>query len=293
MLKPTNLKQPGAANISKPGFRASVTAAGEFEILLYDEIGENWYGEGITAKSIRQSLDAAGAFSRIAVRINSPGGDAFEGIAIGNILKSTGKAIDVYIDGIAASAASIVAMAGGSIVMCNNSMMMIHNAWTVCMGDAADMAKMSDTLDKISTSIAQTYVDRTGKPMDEIKAMMDAETWLGADECVAGGFATEIAEANEPAVAMARGFKVLNRLKHVPAALRNGTKKGAAPDGCACNCQACMDDDCANCSNAECNDPDCIDCPMQSDAGNSSDLSQCLARLAVIQTINRRHGVAT
>lgn len=276
---------------SKPFFRASVTTDGEFEILLYDEIGADWLGNGITAKSVRASLDGAGAYSKIVLRINSPGGDAFEGIAIGNVLKATGKPIDVYVDGLAASAASIVAMCGGTITMASNAMMMVHNAWTLCAGYASDMRKMADTLDRISTSIAQTYVDKTGKPLDEIQALMDAESWMSAADCLEGGFCTAIAAANEPAIAMARGFKVLNLMKRVPESLQNNDLDSV--DGCQCYCQACLDDDCANCSNVECEDANCADCPMQEQrAGNSardegiSDLKR--ARLALAERRNKQ-----
>jgi ATP-dependent Clp protease protease subunit len=294
MTKPRTLKAA-----LKPFFRASVATDGEFEILLYDEIGADWMGNGITAKSVRASLDEAGAYSKISLRINSPGGDAFEGIAIGNVLKATGKPIDVYVDGLAASAASIVAMCGDTITMASNAMMMVHNAWTLCAGYASDMRKMADTLDRISTSIAQTYVDKTGKPMDEIQALMDAESWMSAADCVEGGFATAIAAANEPAIAMARGFKVLNLMKRVPESLQNNDLDSV--DGCQCYCQACLDDDCANCSNVECDDSNCSDCPMQEQrAGNSvtpatkdsivdasvSDLKR--ARLALAERMQRR-----
>ena len=285
---------------SKPFFRASVSTDGEFEILLYDEIGADWMGNGITAKSVRASLDAASAYSKIVLRINSPGGDAFEGIAIGNVLKATGKPIDVHVDGLAASAASIVAMCGDTITMASNAMMMVHNAWTLCAGYASDMRKMADTLDRISTSIAQTYVDKTSKPLDEIQALMDAESWMSATDCLEGGFCTAIAAANEPAIAMARGFKVLNLMKRVPESLLNDDIDSV--DGCQCYCQACLDDDCANCSNVDCEDSNCADCPMQEQrAANSvtpvtkdsiadasvSDLKR--ARLALAERMQRRN----
>jgi ATP-dependent Clp protease, protease subunit len=161
------------------GFRAALQEDGVFELLVYEEIGEDWWsGDGLTAKMFKQKLDSAGVYARIRVRINSPGGDAFEGIAIGNVLKSAGKPVDVIIDGIAASAASIIAMCGDTISMASNSMMMIHNAWTMAIGDSRAMAKMGDTLGKIDGAIAQTYVDKTGKPMAAIRALMDEETWM-------------------------------------------------------------------------------------------------------------------
>lgn len=263
-------KQKIAAKSNQPCFRASMTPTGEFEILIYEEIGYDWWsGGGITAKNVRDELDRAGSYSKISLRINSPGGDAFEGIAIGNVLKSTGKPIDVFIDGIAASAASIVAMCGTTITMAHNAMQMVHNAWCICAGEASDLRKMADTLEKISGSIAQTYVDRTGKSLEEITALMDAETWLSAEDCLANGFATAIAaEKNEPAMAMARNFKVLGKMKKVPDALKNA--KEPEVDECDCSCQACTDGDCENCTNSACADVNCVDCPMQAgDAENS------------------------
>lgn len=257
----------------KPCFRASVNTSGDFELLIYEEIGEDWWsGGGITAKNVREELDRAGIYSKISLRINSPGGDAFEGIAIGNVLKATGKPIDVYIDGIAASAASIVAMCGTTITMAHNAMQMIHNAWAFCMGEASDMRKMGDTLEKISQSIAQTYVDKTGKTLAEVTAMMDAETWMSAEDCLANGFATAIAEQpNEPAMAMAKGFKVLGKMKKLPEELKNAKEPEPDGDECECSCQACMDGECENCTNAACEDANCVDCPMQAEeAGNSA-----------------------
>ncbi len=208
----------------KPFFAAAVKPGGTLELSIYEQIGRDFFGDGVTAKSVKQQLDAA-QFSRIAVRINSPGGDAFEGLAIGNLLRSTKKPIDVFVDGIAASAASIIAMAGHTRTMGANAMLMIHNAWTLCAGDGNDMRKMADTLDKISDSIAQTYMERTGKSLDDIKALMDAETWMSAQDAVDGGFATGITEeSSEEAMALASTFAALDTMKHVPQELRNSSK---------------------------------------------------------------------
>jgi ATP-dependent protease ClpP protease subunit len=273
-----------------PCFKAAVKPSGELEMLVYEEIGvDYWSGGGITAKSIRQTLDSAGPYSSISVRINSPGGDAFEGVAIGNVLKSSGKPVNVYIDGIAASAASIIAMAGHTVTMANNSMMMIHNAWSICAGDASDMTKMADTLGKISASIAQTYVDKTGKSMEDVQALMDAETWMSAEDCVEGKFATAIAEENEPAMAMARGFKVLGKLKHLPDNLKPAAKvepepvQAAKEDPCECGCDECSAGNCSDCSNRDCTDENCTDCPMQAETGNESNLSLYQAKLWMLQ----------
>ena len=256
------------ASLKNSGFKAAVRTDGVLEMMVYGEIVNHdtvmlyeYYGIPtdtlVSAIGIKQQIDKAGSsYSKICLRINSPGGSAFEGIAIGNILKATGKTIDVFIDAMAASAASIVAMSGTTITMANNAMMMIHNAWTDCTGYASDMRKMADTLDTISSSIGQTYADKTGKTLDEIRALMDAETWMGAADCVKNGFATGItAEASKPAMAMARTFAVMNRLK-LPASFLNAAK-------CACDCSNCGAANCQNCSDAKCDDLNCANCPMQ------------------------------
>lgn len=267
----------------KPFFRAAVRQDGVLEMLVYEEIGmDYWSGEGITAKMFKQQLDNAGIYSGILVRINSPGGDAFEGVAIGNLLKSTGKTIDVAVDGIAASAASIIAMCGKTITMANNAMMMIHDAWTWGVGNSKEFAKLADTLGKIDGAIAQTYVDRTGKDMSDIRALMDAETWMSAADCLKDGFCTAIAKEDseaDAALAMASRFKALARYQKVPQALAPKD----ATTSCACECVECLDGECASCSNANCEDPNCKDCPAQMEADNSSNVSLYRAKQFLVE----------
>jgi ATP-dependent Clp protease protease subunit len=243
----------------KPFFRASLQTNGTLELLVYEDIGENWWdGGGVTAKTVRQQIDQAGTFTRIAVRINSPGGDAFEGIAIHNVLRAQKMPVDVFVDGIAASAASIIAMAGDNITMGSNAMMMIHNAWSFCSGDAGDMRKMADTLDKVSASVAQTYIDRAKLSAADVKEMMDAESWLGAQECLDKGLCTAIAQNDEnddAAMAMAGSFKALKRLKNVPRTLRNDDADG--DDACTCYCAPCQDDRCDECECGYCDADNC------------------------------------
>lgn len=253
---------------TKPFFRASMGTDGVLEMLMYEEIGQDyWSGTGVTAASVRAQIDRAGIYTSILVRINSPGGDAFEGIAIGNVLKATGKPINVCVDGIAASAASIIAMCGTTITMASNAMMMIHKASSFAYGNADDFLATSTALAKIDGSLAQTYVDRTGKTSDDILAMMAAETWMSAADCLRDGFCTAIEGAEEEgdAMNMARRFKALEHFQKVPKNL----KAPKASTECACDCQACMDGDCSSCSNPDCTDPHCEDCPMQNDAGET------------------------
>ena len=228
------------AGSMKPQFRAALQSDGTLELMVYGDIVdaytvsmlESWgYSTDgmISALSVKKAIEEAGsAYSKIAVRINSPGGDAFEGIAIHSLLTSQGKPVEVCVDGIAASSASIIAMAGGKRTMGPSSMLMIHNAWCGCVGNAAELRKMAGTLDKIDESIAQAYVGRTGKKLDEVIALMNDETWLSAQDCIEHGFATDILEQPEDqqveAMAMARSFKALSKFSNRPPALRNEAK---------------------------------------------------------------------
>lgn len=239
------------ARAAKPA-RASVQADGTLELMVYEEIGENfWDGGGVTAKSVKQQMDAAGSYSKILLRINSPGGDAFEGLALFNLIRSAKKPIDVYIDGVAASAASIVAMAGDTITMGEGGLIMIHNAWALCGGFEADHRAMADTLARVSGSIGDVYAGRTGKSVDQVKALMDAETWMTAQEAVDNGFATAVAKPDAIAASLAEARK---QLRH-----------RASSAACACGCKNCAVGDCASCINEDCDSEGCTDCPIQND----------------------------
>ena len=159
---------------------------------IYGPIGADMWGDGITAQSVSDALKAES--KSVTVRINSPGGSAFDGVAIYNLLKSSGKQVDVIVDGMAASAASIVAMAGNTITMSTGSVQMIHEGQAMAFGSADDMRKMADTLTTVTSSIADIYVAKTGLPKDEVLAMQNVETWMDADEAVAKGFATAISK---------------------------------------------------------------------------------------------------
>lgn len=157
------------------------------EISIYDEIGY-W---GVTAKQFIGDLKALDA-TAIKLAINSPGGSVFDALAIYNALRQHPAAVEVTIMGVAASAASVIAMAGDTIVMPENAFMMIHNPLNLAYGNADDLREMADVLDKIAASLIGIYAKRTGLPEDEIKALLDAETWLNAEEAVTKGFADEL-----------------------------------------------------------------------------------------------------
>lgn len=161
--------------------------ADQADVLIYDYIG--W--GGVTAVDFAKELKAVQA-KTINVRINTPGGDVFDGLAIFNSLKAHGAAIHVTVDGIAASIGSIIAMAGDHITMGESAFMMIHNPWAVAIGNAADMREMAATLDKIGASLAGIYASRAGVTVEAAQAWMSAETWFTAEEAKAAGLADAV-----------------------------------------------------------------------------------------------------
>lgn len=172
-------------NASKIEVRA--LASGTAEMLVYDEIGY-W---GITAKDFAVALAGITA-STINVRINSPGGDVFDGLAIYNSLKAHPATINTFVDGWAASAASFIMLAGDTVSAAKSSMVMIHNAWGLGIGNAADMRSLADVLDKIDAQIADIYSAKSGKDQAACLAAMGAETWFTGDEAKVFGLVNSV-----------------------------------------------------------------------------------------------------
>lgn len=162
------------------------------EIFLYDAIGDPWWGM-IGAENVINDLSRMGG-KRVTMRIASPGGSVDEGRLIYNAMKRYQGGIDVVVDSSAYSIASYIAMAGDRVVMAKNAMMMIHNPWTMAFGDAAELRKTADVLDKYRDSIADAYEDKSDKDRFAILAILDAETWYTAQEAVDEGFATEVGD---------------------------------------------------------------------------------------------------
>ena len=183
---------------------------------MMDAIGADMCGDGITASAVNDAISQAGEFSSVTLNINSPGGDLFDGVAIHNTLKACGKPVNVKVLGVAASAASLIAMAGDTITMCAGSMLMIHRAMAMTAGFSDDMRKMADTLDSVSASAADIYVARTGLTKDAVLALMTAETWMSPEEAVAQGFATSV---TNDAKAIKNAFD-LSTFHNVPVALK-------------------------------------------------------------------------
>lgn len=160
----------------------------EASISILDTIGENWDGTGVTAARIGGALRNIGARD-VVVNINSPGGDFFEGVAIYNLLRAHAAKVTVRVLGLAASAASIIAMAGDEILMGDGSFLMIHNAWAVAIGNRHDLADAAAMLEPFDDAMADVYANRAGIDKADAATMMDKETWLGAAKAIDTGFA--------------------------------------------------------------------------------------------------------
>jgi ATP-dependent protease ClpP protease subunit len=173
------------------------TADGEAEITLFDEIG---FG-GTSAKAFISDLKKL-SDQRVHLRINSVGGSVVEGTAIYNALRRHKGGLTVHVEALAASMASVVAMAGDEVAIADNALLMIHNPWSMSMGDADDLRKEADVLDKLKSTLVNAYKRKTGMDADEISDMMNEETWLGAEEAVALGFADYIEDGMEAAASI-------------------------------------------------------------------------------------------
>src|SRR5579864_3298342 len=149
---------------------------GALSLDIFDVIGADFFGDGITGAMVSDALKSEPTYGSITLNLNSPGGDLFEGVAIYNILKASGKQVCVNVIGLAASAASLIAMAGDTITMQLGTQMMIHEALAMTAGFADDMRKMADTLDSVTASAADIYVAKTGMNKDAVLKLMAAET---------------------------------------------------------------------------------------------------------------------
>lgn len=170
-------------------WNAGVSAAsGDNTITILDAIGEDWTGAGVTSKRIAAALRSIGE-NDVVVDINSPGGDFFEGVAIYNMLRAHPHKVTVRVLGLAASAASIIAMAGDEIQIAKNGFIMVHNAWVVAVGNRHDLAEASKTMEPFDASMAALYADRAGVDQAKAAEWMDAETWFTGDAAVDAGLA--------------------------------------------------------------------------------------------------------
>ncbi|PHB31794.1 Clp protease [Bacillus pseudomycoides] len=168
----------------------------EADLYMYGTISAySWY-EGISSSKVREQLKNITA-KTINVHVNSGGGDVFESIAISNLLKNHSAQIVIHIDGLAASGASVIAMAADKIIMPKNTMMMIHRAWTYAASNAEGLRKVADRLDKIDTAVTESYTSRFVGERNELEELLAEETWLTAEECKTFGFCDEIVDEIE------------------------------------------------------------------------------------------------
>lgn len=216
ILSPVAMATSATKTSNQSWYSIKAKANDTADISIYDEIGF-W---GVSAASFAQDLkDCGNNLKQINLHIHSPGGDVFDGIAIYNLLKNHPANVTVYIDGLAASMASVIAMAGNEVIMPENAMMMIHKPWGIQGGDADDMRKYADLLDKVENTLIPAYASKTGKTPEELAEMLSAETWLNGKECVEQGFADKLAE---PLVAMASiKSRKLEDFENMPKAMKD------------------------------------------------------------------------
>lgn len=165
-------------------------------INILDRIGETFDGSGMTAKLVNSILRNAKG-EDITVNVNSPGGDFFEGTTIYNLLREYEGAVNIKVLGVAASAASIIAMAADELKIAKSASIMIHNAWGLVIGNQHDLRSAADTFAVFDESMGAVYADRTGLPMSEIAALMDDETFLSGEKAVDLGFADAFLDSDQ------------------------------------------------------------------------------------------------
>jgi ATP-dependent protease ClpP protease subunit len=284
------------------------------ELYIYDSIGYDfWTGGGVAAADVAKAIKEAGSYDSILLRINSPGGDVFEGSAIHTLLRTQGKPVNVLVDGIAASAAFTIAMAGDNIEVGEAGMMMLHNGWAMAVGEAKELRQTADLLDKISGQMASIYAARSGQSIESVHAMMDAETWLTPGEAVAKGFANGVMATSDEDAAAAKALasqmlasSKTVKFSHIPDALKAQevgepivvvaeVKPEPKPDAegadikaetvpmCECQCSACQMKDCPDCDNESCDDDACSCATDGSDESMSASAAMARNRLRLAE----------
>jgi len=195
-------------------FKIEAKSISDADIIIYDQIGSSFFEDGITAKSFSEALNGLGkGIKNINLRINSPGGDVFDGITIYNRLKQHPANITVHVDGLAASIASIIALAGSEIIMGEGALYMVHLPWTACRGDRNDLDNTVQRLMDIEEQMLTIYSKRTGLDRVELRKMLEDETWLDADQAIEMGFADK---KSEEEVAIAASLMDKCWISHAP-----------------------------------------------------------------------------
>jgi len=202
-------KKREESDVSYYEIRAKAESA---EVWLYDQIGEDIFGEGTTAKTFVAELSKLKT-GQIDLHVNSAGGSVFDGMAIANAIARHPAKVTAYVDGVAASIAGVIALAGDKVVMARNALFMVHDPWGMAMGTSNDIRAYADVLDKVASTIKGVYRDKTALPDETLSELMAAETWMTAAEAHAYGFADEIAPALD--MAACADFSPFN-YKHPP-----------------------------------------------------------------------------
>lgn len=210
----------GEAPQERAWFSVRAEAGEPPEVYIYDEIGRGFFGGGVSADAFVREVKSLKLKPKdeLLVRINSPGGDVFDGIAIYNYLRGTKHAVRVRVDGVAASAASMIAMAGDTVEMPETAYLMIHNPWMMTIGDAAVMRKAAQDLDVIGEAAINGYLRKAGSALDraQLIAMLDAETWIPATQAHELGLADVVLQGVKAAALRMKWSDLPYR---VPAAL--------------------------------------------------------------------------
>lgn len=192
-------------------FQAKEDKSGE--LLLYGEISSvTWWGDEVTPKEFKKDLDALGDIDILNIYVNSPGGDVFAAQTIVSMLKRHKAEKNVHIDGLMASASTFL-IDVGKVFMPSNAMMMYHNPSAIVWGNANDMRKMANDLDKVRESMLAIYREKTGMTDEEIIAILDAETWMTAEEAVEYGFADELEEEKKVAASINNTILIFNGIE--------------------------------------------------------------------------------
>lgn len=198
----------------------------EADVFIFGEIVSfKWDDTDTTAASFQKDLKELGEVSQINLHINSPGGSVFEGIAIGNMLRQHKARVVAHVDALAASIASVIVASCDEVIMPENSMLMIHNPWTISMGNAKELRKQADDLDKIAESSVVTYLAKAGEKLTEekIKQIMDEETWMSAQEAYNYGLCDVVESANQVAAPISQ--KLFETYQKVPEKLLDSRKE--------------------------------------------------------------------
>jgi ATP-dependent Clp protease protease subunit len=205
-------------NAAKPrNFRVENAATDEATIFIYDVIGMDfWTGDGVTAQAFANALAGITA-PTIHLRINSPGGDVFEARAMVAQMRNHAAKFIGHVDGLAASAASTIAVCCDELDMADGSMLMVHNAWTLVIGNKEDMTSTAALLAKIDGTIAADYAQRSGATLDQAQQWMASETWFTAQEAVAANLADSVATGSSKASAKNAAQWNLTAYEHAPA----------------------------------------------------------------------------